>query len=212
MTQSRTQSWARGGLIFAGVMMLIIGIYEILIGIAAIAKNQFFVVAQGYAYSINTTVWGWVHLGIGVLAVIAGLFVFTGAIWARAIGIAMAVVSAIANFFFLPYYPLWSIVLIALDAFVIWALATARVQPQGWTGQQQEEVGYQPAHGAQMAGARSPEEGGSWPMNPPSTGRGEPPKTTPGREPSTTGRESGSGTEEQMPTSSSGQNRPPGNG
>ena len=57
---------------------------------------------------------------------LAGFFLFSGAGWARAVGIVLAVLSAIANFFFLPYYPIWSLVIIALDVFVIWALATVR--------------------------------------------------------------------------------------
>ncbi|HET6212408.1 MAG TPA: hypothetical protein VFE14_05995, partial [Micromonosporaceae bacterium] len=108
----------------AGTMMLIIGVYQVFMGIAAIAKDDFFVVAPNYAYKVNTTSWGWIHLILGALILAAGFFVFTGALWARAIGIAMAALSAIANFFFLPYYPLWSLLVIALDIFAIWALAS----------------------------------------------------------------------------------------
>jgi hypothetical protein len=98
----------------------------VLLGIAAIARGSFFVKAPNYLYNVNITTWGWIHLGIGVLMALTGFFLFSGATWARAVGIALAVLSAIANFFFLPYYPIWSIVIIALDVFVIWALATVR--------------------------------------------------------------------------------------
>lgn len=118
------RAWAVGGTVFAAVMMIILGIWQIIIGIAAIARSEFFVVAPNYVYEIDTTAWGWVHLGIGVLALLAGLFLFTGALWARIVGIALALLSAVANFFFLPYYPLWSLAVIALDVFVIWALAS----------------------------------------------------------------------------------------
>ncbi|GEM_PF-101213 len=125
--QSTKQAWARGGMIFAATLMLIIGTYQIFVGLAAIIQDAFFVIGPNYAYEIDTTTWGWIHLGIGALAVVAGFFLFTGALWAKVLAIALAVVSAIANFFFLPYYPIWSLLLIALDIFVIWAIATARV-------------------------------------------------------------------------------------
>lgn len=125
--QSTKQGWAIGGMIFAATLMLIIGTYQIFVGLAAIIQDSFFVVGANYAYEFDTTAWGWIHLIIGVLAVVAGFFLFTGATWAKVIAIALAVVSAIANFFFLPYYPIWSLLLIGLDIFVIWAIATAKV-------------------------------------------------------------------------------------
>jgi hypothetical protein len=69
------------------------------------------------------TSWGWIHLIGGVVVALAGFFVFSGALWARSIGIVLAGLSAIANFLFIPYYPFWSLLMIALDVFVIWALA-----------------------------------------------------------------------------------------
>jgi hypothetical protein len=122
---STKQSWALGGMIFAATMMMVMGIFEIFQGIAAIARDQFFVVTPNYYYNVDTTTWGWIHLGIGVLAVVAGFFLFSGATWARVVGIIMAAVSATANFFFLPYYPIWSLVIIAINIFVIWAIASA---------------------------------------------------------------------------------------
>jgi len=109
--------------------MMVIGVYQILVGIAAIVKDQFFVVGANYAYQINTTAWGWIHLGIGVVVLAAGFYLFTGSVIARSIAIALLGISAVANFFFLPYYPLWSMLLIALDIFAIWAVATARFGP-----------------------------------------------------------------------------------
>jgi hypothetical protein len=125
MTQSTTaRAWAAGGLVFAAVTMLLLGIWQILVGIAAIVEDEFFVVTPNYTYDIDTTAWGWTHLGIGVLLVLSGLALFSGANWARVIGIMVAALSAIANFLFLPYYPLWSLAIIALAVFVIWALAS----------------------------------------------------------------------------------------
>ncbi len=124
MTRRETSSaWAVGGTVFAATMMVMIGIFQALMGIAAIAKDQFFVVTNNYAYNVDTTTWGWIHLGVGALALVAGIFLFTGTTWARIVGIGLAAISATANFFFIPYYPFWSLLIIALDVFVIWALA-----------------------------------------------------------------------------------------
>ncbi len=120
------QAWAMGGMMFGAAMLLMLGLWQVFLGIAAIAKGEFFVVAPNYIYTFNIGTWGWIHLLLGVVAVIAGIGLFSGQTWARAVGIVLAVLSAIANFFFMPYYPVWSIVIIALDVFVIWALATAQ--------------------------------------------------------------------------------------
>ncbi len=122
----RSAGWAVGGTIFAATMMVIVGIFQVMMGIAAVVKDQFFVVSSDYVYKFDTTVWGWIHLGIGALAVLAGFFLFTDRMWARVIGIALASLSAIANFFFIPYYPIWSMLVIAVDVFVIWALSRPR--------------------------------------------------------------------------------------
>lgn len=121
----RASGWAVGGLIFAATMMLLIGVWQVLMGIAAIAADDFFVVSPEYLYEFNTTAWGWVHLVLGVLVFLVGLALYSGALWARVIGIFFAILVAIANFFFVPYYPLWSLVVIALSVFVAWALAAA---------------------------------------------------------------------------------------
>ena len=112
-------------MIFAAALLLMLGIWQVFMGIAAIAKGEFFVLAPNYIYEFDIGAWGWIHLILGIIMVLTGIFLFRGAAWARAVGIVLAVLSAISNFFFLPYYPLWSIVVIALDVFVIWALASA---------------------------------------------------------------------------------------
>lgn len=118
-------AWSTGGMLFAAVMMFTLGAFQFLQGLAAVIKSEFFVVAPNYTFEIDTTAWGWIHLIIGATVAIVGFFLFSGAQWARVIGIVVAVISAISQFFFLPYYPIWAIVIIAMDVFVIWALATA---------------------------------------------------------------------------------------
>jgi hypothetical protein len=113
---------AVGFTIFAGVMMIMVGIFQGLWGLAAIIKDQFFLVTRNYAYNVDVTTWGWIHLIVAAIIVLAGFALFSGAVWARTVGVTLAVLSAIANFLTIPYYPLWSILIIAVDVFVIWAL------------------------------------------------------------------------------------------
>lgn len=117
--------WVTGGVIFAAAAMIVIGCFQAIAGIAAIAGDEFFVVTQNYTFDLDTTAWGWVHLILGIVILLAGAALFSGAVWAGAVAIVLAILSAIANFFFIPYYPFWSIVVIALDIWVIWAISRA---------------------------------------------------------------------------------------
>lgn len=120
--QTSTGGMAAGFVIFAGVMMIILGVFHALEGLSAIIKDQFYVATPNYLYSVDITTWGWIHLIGGAIVAVAGFFVFSGAVWARAVGILLAGLSAIANFLFIPHYPIWSLLMIAVDVFVIWAL------------------------------------------------------------------------------------------
>jgi hypothetical protein len=118
----RPSGWAVGFTVFAGVMMIMMGMLHALWGLAAIIEDEFFVATRNYLYDVDVTGWGWVHLIAGAIVILAGFWVFTGAVWARTIGVILAVLSAIANFLTIPYYPVWSLVIIAVDIVVIWAL------------------------------------------------------------------------------------------
>jgi hypothetical protein len=111
-----------GFVVFAGVMMMLIGTFHAFTGLAAIIQNEFFVVGRNYAYELDVTAWGWLHLIFGVIVAAAGYGVFSGATWARVVGITLAAISAVGNFFFIPYQPVWAILIIALDVLVIAAL------------------------------------------------------------------------------------------
>ena len=113
----------------AAVLMIMSGAWNILEGIAAIARGSFFVVLPTYAYNLSVTGWGWFHLILGIVVLLAGIALFWDKFWARATGVVLAALSAIVNFLFIPYQPVWSIVIIALDLAVIWALLTPR---RGW--------------------------------------------------------------------------------
>ena len=114
--------WAIGGVVFAASAMLIIGCWQAIEGLAAIINDDFFVLGQNYAFDIDTTAWGWIHLIVGVLVALAGLALFAGQTWAAIVAAILAGISAVTNFFFIPYYPWWSITIIALAIWVIWAL------------------------------------------------------------------------------------------
>jgi hypothetical protein len=118
--------WAVGFSAFAGAIMILIGIFQFFEGLAAVANDNFFVVGDNYTYNLDTTGWGWIHMILGVIIFAAGLGIFSGATWARVVGITLAIISAIANFFYIAYYPGWALLLIALNVIVIWALASIR--------------------------------------------------------------------------------------
>ncbi|WP_238697994.1 hypothetical protein [Streptomyces sp. E5N91] len=105
-------------MVFGGLMM-------ILEGIAAIAEDDVFVTTRDYAYAFDLTSWGWIHLTVGVVITLAGAALFQGATWARVVGVAVAGLAMLANFLWLPHAPVWAIVLIAINGFVIWALCAA---------------------------------------------------------------------------------------
>jgi hypothetical protein len=124
--RSTEAAWAAGGVVFAGVLMLMNGIMAIFQGISLLAKDDVWDRVGDYVYKINLTGWGVILLCLGALAVVAGAFILRGAAWARMTGIFLASLSMLAQFLFLPYAPVWSVIMIGLDLFVIWALAVYR--------------------------------------------------------------------------------------
>ena len=119
---SQPSGMAVGGVVFAAVMMIIIGAFQAIAGLAAIIEDDLFVVGKEYIFELDTTAWGWVHLILGVVILLAGFALFAGKVWAGTFAIILAALSAIANFFYIPHYPFWAILIIALDVWVIWAL------------------------------------------------------------------------------------------
>jgi hypothetical protein len=115
-------SGAVGVTVFAGVLMIMIGVFHAIQGLVALFNDDFFVVGTEYVFRFDITAWGWVHLVVGVIVALAGAALFRGALWARTVAVILASVSMVASFVWLPYYPLWSILIIALDVFVIWAV------------------------------------------------------------------------------------------
>jgi hypothetical protein len=126
-TAHRTRTlWAAGLSTFAATLMIVVGLFQFVEGLVAVINGTDFLIrTPNYVFTFNASAWGWFHMIVGLGAAVAGGFIFTGNVFARSVGIALAGVSAIANFMWLPHYPIWAIVIIALDVFVIWALCTA---------------------------------------------------------------------------------------
>ena len=117
--------WADGGTIFAAVLLTTMGVFQALEGLSALSKDDLFVSTTNYVFNIDLTAWGWLHLLIGVIAVVVGISILLGKGWAMIAGVVIAILSSLANFMFIPYYPLWASVIIALDIAIIVALAAA---------------------------------------------------------------------------------------
>jgi hypothetical protein len=118
--------FALGMTLVAAVFMMIGGLFDFFSGLAALLRGQFFVVLPNYAFSISATGWGWLHLITGIVVFATGAALLTDHLWARIAGVVIASLSAVMNFVMLPYQPLWAVVVIALDIFVVWALLSPR--------------------------------------------------------------------------------------
>jgi hypothetical protein len=114
--------WAMGGLAFAGTIMVLMGVFQALAGLVAIFNDEFFVVAQNYTFDLDVSAWGWIHLLVGLAVLATGMGLFARKPWAAVAAIVLATLSALSNFFFIPYYPIWSLLVIGLAIWVIWSL------------------------------------------------------------------------------------------
>jgi hypothetical protein len=110
-----------GLLIFASVLLLVLGVFNLIDGIAAVARSHVFVVNAHYVIG-DLRAWGWVALILGVLQLLAGVGVLTGSQAARWFGVAVVSINAFAQFFFIPAYPFWSLTIIAIDVVALYGL------------------------------------------------------------------------------------------
>ncbi|HEX6247130.1 MAG TPA: hypothetical protein VFZ64_04615 [Nocardioidaceae bacterium] len=113
---------AAGVTAFAGVLMLLTGVLHVLQGVVALVSGDFFVTGEEYVFAFDVTAWGLVHLTLGAVVAVAGIALFQGATWARVVAVVLASLSILASFTWMPYYPVWSLLLIAFDVVVIWAV------------------------------------------------------------------------------------------
>ncbi len=116
--------WAAGYAAFAGVLLVIVGFFQACAGVVALLNDEFFVVGTKWTFTFDITTWGWIHLILGVILLLSGFGIFTGNVAARTVGVILAGLSAAVNFLWLPWYPIWAILIIALDIAIIWALTS----------------------------------------------------------------------------------------
>jgi hypothetical protein len=118
---ARRTGWV-GWVYFAGTMLVLVGTFNLIEGLVALFNDQYYVPTQQGLLVFDITRWGWIHLIMGGLAVIVGIGLVTGAMWARIAGVALAGLNAIAQLAFLSAYPLWATIVITIDVLIIWAL------------------------------------------------------------------------------------------
>jgi hypothetical protein len=113
-----------GGATLAAVLMIFTGLIGFFQGIVGLIHGAFYTVHPNYVFTVGPWGRGLTQLILGAVVFAAGACLLLGMTWARVVGIVLAVLYGIASFMFLPWYPFWSIILIALNVFIIWALAT----------------------------------------------------------------------------------------
>ena len=111
-----------GWVAFAGIMMMLLGSFQAIAGLVALFKNEVVYIGLENTWLVDFTAWGWAHLILGIVIIFAGMAVLAGKTWGRVVGVLLASISALANFAFIPVYPVWSVLMITVDALVIYAL------------------------------------------------------------------------------------------
>jgi hypothetical protein len=128
MTASRVPS-TTGWLSFAGIVAIVVGVFNVIDGLVALFRNDYYLVTSQDILVFDFTAWGWIWLILGLAAIAIGAGIFAGRMWARAAGVAMAVLVAIGQLAFLRAFPVWSVIVIGLCVLVVYAL-TAHPQAE----------------------------------------------------------------------------------
>lgn len=122
MSQTRPSGAAVGWTMFAAIIMFMLGAWWVIAGLAGVLKDDIFVLGANYTFKFDVTTWGWIHLLLGILVLFAAGGLFRGSVWARTIGVILALASVLIGFAWLPWYPIWGVLFIVAAFFVIWAL------------------------------------------------------------------------------------------
>lgn len=122
MTERQPSGWAIGWTAFAGILMMMMGFWWIISGFVALLDSEFYIVTLRWIFQFDVSVWGWIHLILGIVILASGCGLFLGAVWARIVGVILAGLAGLLAFAWLPYYPVWAILFIAISVAVIWAL------------------------------------------------------------------------------------------
>ena len=122
MDESGVTGWV-GWIMFAGTMMMFLGGFHMFVGLVALFRHtEIAFPTSGLTIQVSFTQWGWLQIIAGALVFVAGLGLFTGRMWARVLGVILVAISAFVNFAWATIYPFWSITLLAIDFFVLYAL------------------------------------------------------------------------------------------
>ena len=109
--------------VFGGVMLIMLGAFQIIEGLVALFDDGFYAVrSSGLVVQVDYNTWGWVHMVIGVVGVLTGLGLLAGNMLARIVGVGVAFLSALVNLAFISAYPVWSTIIITIDIIVIYAI------------------------------------------------------------------------------------------
>ncbi len=119
-----------GWVYFAGLLMMIAGVFQGIAGLTALLKDDFYVVTERSLLAFNVTTWGWVHLLFGVILLAAGAAVVNGRAWGRIVAVILVTLSAMLNFLFISAYPVWSIMVVVIDLLIIYALVVHGAEAQ----------------------------------------------------------------------------------
>jgi hypothetical protein len=120
--QPEPTAWV-GWVLFGGILMFIVGAFNVIAGVVALFKDEYFLVAKsGLVIELDYTAWGWWLIIWGAAVALTGFGVMVGQTWARVVGVILVAINALMNFAFLSAYPVWTTIVIALDVIVIYAL------------------------------------------------------------------------------------------
>lgn len=120
--QAQRSEWAIGWTGFAALMMIMMGFWWLTTGVVAVTDPHFYVVTANWVFKFDATTWGWIHLLTGIVVLASGVGLFSGAVWARTVGVMLALLAALIAFAWLPWQPVWAVILIAISVAIIWAL------------------------------------------------------------------------------------------
>jgi len=122
MSDQQPSGWAIGWTAFAGIMMILMGGWWVITGLVGLFNSEFYVVTLRWIFEFDISTWAWIHLILGIIVLLSGFFLFSGATWARVVGVIIAILAGLVAFAWLPYYPVWAILFIVISIGVIWAL------------------------------------------------------------------------------------------
>ena len=111
-----------GWIAFAGVMMILDGIFQAIIGLTALFNPTWFVATHQSLLVLNMTAWGWTQLLMGIVVALIGAWLFTGSMASRVLGVILVGLSLVANLAFISVYPFWSLIVMTVDVLIIYAL------------------------------------------------------------------------------------------